>query len=462
MLDAKDWAEETFSRCELGDKRLNKRLICIASDLASNIGQSLSSCCEGNNTALVAGYRFIRNDSISAEGIMQGVILNTVEKAQESAVLLAHEDTTTLKYNHSVKDELGYCSASLESSAAGYMMAHTSMLMDGNTGKTIGIIHQNRWIRNHEDFGKRNNRKIRCYKEKESFKWENTSREIARNLGDQLPKLISICDREADILEYMQYKLHEKQRFIVRARHDRALYEDFGENISSYMCAKTELGQYQINIEQKSGREARVATISLKSGSVELKSTKEMSEKGTESIIVNIVTAVEVGKCLDNSRVTWVLLTTEPVDTYEQAMTVIGYYQQRWRIEEFHKCWKSGTKVENLRMQSIENLERGIVILAPIAIRLMQLRECIGEEKTEEEPCTHLLSPEEFIVLWCSIEKKKKAPKKMPTMKWVYQAIAKLGGWSDSKHTGIASYDAMWRGWFRLTERMQGYFVGAC
>jgi hypothetical protein len=51
-----------------------------------------------------------------------------------------------------------------------------------------------------------------------------------------------------------------------------------------------------------------------------------------------------------------------------QASEIIGYYERRWLIEDYHKVWKSaGTRVEALRMQSRDNLTRMYVILAFIA-----------------------------------------------------------------------------------------------
>ena len=47
----------------------------------------------------------------------------------------------------------------------------------------------------------------------------------------------------------------------------------------------------------------------------------------------------------------------------------------RWRVEEFHKAWKSGAGVEQRRMRGADNLERIAVVLAFVAVRLLQLRE---------------------------------------------------------------------------------------
>ena len=52
--------------------------------------------------------------------------------------------------------------------------------------------------------------------------------------------------------------------------------------------------------------------------------------------------------------------------------------QLRWKIEEFHLAWKSGgAQVEKQRMQTADNLERMAVILAFVAVRLLQLKEVV-------------------------------------------------------------------------------------
>ncbi|MBI4568194.1 MAG: hypothetical protein HY719_07340 [Planctomycetes bacterium] len=37
--------------------------------------------------------------------------------------------------------------------------------------------------------------------------------------------------------------------------------------------------------------------------------------------------------------------------------------------------------------------------------------------------------------------------------------LAALGGWKDTKRTGRVGWEALWRGWDRLQERVTGYRV---
>ena len=95
--DTLSWAEEQLTHCDLGDARRTKRLIKMASQLASRIGDSLSSSCRGVSSALEGSYRFIRNKAIKSPAIAEGGFKATAEQAKDSSTLLALEDTSIIR-----------------------------------------------------------------------------------------------------------------------------------------------------------------------------------------------------------------------------------------------------------------------------------------------------------------------------------------------------------------------------
>lgn len=68
------------------------------------------------------------------------------------------------------------------------------------------------------------------------------------------------------------------------------------------------------------------------------------------------------------------LLTTESVATFAEAEQVVQHYERRWLIEEFHKAWMSGCRVEERPLQTLDALERMTAITVHIAVRILQLR----------------------------------------------------------------------------------------
>jgi hypothetical protein len=57
--------------------------------------------------------------------------------------------------------------------------------------------------------------------------------------------------------------------------------------------------------------------------------------------------------------------------------------------------------------------------------------------------------------MWSKTEHKA-LPKKPPSMYRAYYALAKLGRWHDSKATGIVGWEALWDGWFVLSQLLEG------
>ncbi len=70
---------------------------------------------------------------------------------------------------------------------------------------------------------------------------------------------------------------------------------------------------------------------------------------------MNVVLVQEVGPLPGEPTLRWVLLTSEPVDSAEQVRHIMKYYELRWRIEEYHKAWKSGVEVERQHLKRPES-----------------------------------------------------------------------------------------------------------
>ncbi len=109
--------------------------------------------------------------------------------------------------------------------------------------------------------------------------------------------------------------------------------------------------------------------------SVNVATIAPKNKVATQSI--NVVLAQETNTPEGNEALRWVLLTTEPVETLAQALNIINIYAARWRVEDFHKAWKTGVGAKRQRMTEVDNLERVVSILAFVGVRLMQLRETL-------------------------------------------------------------------------------------
>lgn len=448
LTDTSVWAQTTFQQAKLGDVRRTKRLVQLASQLAAHTGQSLvqSLSCSAE---IEAAYRFVRNDDIEPEAIAEAGFAATVEACKGFDCLLALEDSTSLEYKHrTVSDELGHTTSHKHSRG---LQAHSVLLFAPKEQQVIGLIEQQRWARDINAYGQNKNHAKRAYEDKESYKWQRASQVMVTRLGEQMSKVISVCDREADIIEYLRYKMDKQQRFVVRSMQSRCI-EQSQSKLYPFSATLQSAGVRVVHVQQKGGRKAREAECDVRFAPVTVKIPANKTGQSVELFYVGCKERDhEDGLC-------WHLLTSENVTTAKQAQKIIEYYERRWLIEDFHKSWKTGgTQVEDLRMQSKDNLERMIVILAFIATRIQQLRYYgLKAELSEKLSCENLLSPTAWKVLWLKTEKSK-PPKKAPSVHWAYLRLGKLAGWNDSKRTGIVGWVRLWEGWFKLQTILEGY-----
>lgn len=448
VMDTQAWAESVFGGCTLGDKRRTARLVKLAAQLGRHSGHSVSRSCEGDEAAKEGAYRWLRNSAIGYEQVATGGFDATARAAQGHELLLAVEDSTTLSFRHGVAEALGDTGGKCESQARG-VWAHSVLLLDGQSGQTLGLIEQQLWQRDGER-GSRHKRKERALEDKESYKWQQASEAMSRRLGETMKGVISVCDRESDIHAYLEYKQRTGQRFVVRAAQDRRLDEG---TLFTRMEGAPELGRLVVKVAQRGGRRAREAHLRVHAMRVRLQPPKNGAPG--EAVEVNVVWAHEDRRKAE--PLSWVLLTSEAVTCLADAQQILEWYRLRWRIEEFHKAWKSGAGVEAQRLQQRDNVLRLSTVLAFVAVRLLQLREVVSEvPEAAELPCTRVLSDDEWRVLWASTANRR-PPTEAPSLAWAYRALAKLGGFLDTKRTGVAGWATLWDGWYLLNERMQGF-----
>lgn len=460
VVDEVQWLGELFGHCDLGDVRRTRRLVDVAARLARNAGQSLARCCQGDTAAMLGSYRLIENASVGAEAIAEAGFEAMAQASQTtSGVLLAVEDSTSVVYAHAVTDQLGTTGSQQQPKHRGYLV-HSVLLLEASSERTVGLVEQRRWCREDAGYGRKHARKRRAYEDKESYKWQQASERMVGRMGNAMARTISVCDRESDVYEYLRCKHEQAQRYVIRAQSDRGLTQ--GEQTLFGALAGEQAWQYEatVDIGQRGGRAARKARVQVCGRRVEVKPPADRGKQAM-SLPINVVLVREPAGDGSHERLNWVLLTSEPVQTVEHVKRIVRYYELRWRIEEYHKAWKSGVGVERLRQQSPASLERMLAITAFVAVRLLQLREQLPSRPDKdasqaELTCDHILETEEWKVLWLTV-RKPPLPATPPTARWACLALASLGGFTDTKRTGRPGWATLWHGWQVLQERVAGF-----
>jgi hypothetical protein len=315
IKDTEEWANNLFQNAELGDERRTKRLIKISHQMASNTGSSIVKA-SGSQASIEGAYRFLRNNNIEADDIASAGLSSLLPELKLSNTMLALEDTSTLCYRHNVTKELGHTGAYKQSSSKG-MLAHTVLMVDAETEHTIGLAAQHRWCRKDENFGTANDRKRRKYETKESYKWQRSSEEMNTRYASVMDNIISVCDRESDMFEYIDYKTIQNQRFVVRAKHERIVNAE-GDRLTPYIEYQSSDSSYSVKIQQKGGRKARIAKVAVRYACVTIYPPKKHKKLG--GINLSVISCNEINPPNGTTPLSWKLYTGEPLNSASDAL----------------------------------------------------------------------------------------------------------------------------------------------
>ena len=447
-----EWAQMIFGQANLGDPRRTKRLVQLTSDMAKNASSSIVKAC-GSSDKIEGAYRFIRNEKISPDDIANAGFKHTYEIIHQRPLVLAIQDTTGLTFKHNVTEELGdVCCSKNKKSKTRTLYAHSTLVLDAQTEQTIGLANQHYYYRDKKVSGTRDEQQKRAFEDKETYRWKACFEQVKVNIGD-VSNVIDICDREADIYEYLDYHIKHQHRFLVRAKDNRILLEPNSKLKSLVETSPHQCG-YSVDVKQRGGRKGRKAHMMLSYEAVSIKKPKRA--QGKDSLDLNVIICRETNTDV-KEPLCWILYTTEGINSSEDALRIVRYYELRWRIEEFHKVWKSdGTDVERLRLQRKNNITRTAIIQAFIAVRLMQLQEIAqNNEQAKQISCEECAEKLTWQLLWMKIEKGTPVPAKPPSLYWFYYALAQLGGWYDSKRNGRVGIKVLWLGWFKLIDMVE-------
>ena len=163
-----------------------------------------------------------------------------------------------------------------------------------------------------------------------------------------------------------------------------------------------------------------------------------------------MVLAEEVDPPAGETAVRWLLLTTMPVSSVEAAVQVVLWYSLRWLIERYHYVLKSGCRIEELQLETMQRLERALATYCIVAWRLLWLT--YEARQAPDASCEVLLHKDEWQALYATIHQTPTPPEQPPTLHEAVSWIARLGGFLGRTSDGEPGVQVIWRGWRRLQD----------
>lgn len=121
----------------------------------------------------------------------------------------------------------------------------------------------------------------------------------------------------------------------------------------------------------------------------------------------------------------------------------MSWYLCRWQIELFFKILKSGCKVEELQLETIERLEPALALYLIIAWRVLYLT-MLGRT-CPELPCDAVFAEEEWHAVYI-VTHRQPPPDTPPSLNEMVRMVASFGGFLNRKGDGFPGAETLWIG----------------
>jgi hypothetical protein len=456
------WAEATFGSVQLGDPRRDRRAVAIAHALATETGASLPKQLH-DAAALEATYRFVHSGHVSYEDLIRPHVETTRQDCREHKEVLLIQDTTEVDYQHHPKTSgLGPVG---NGSHQGFLLQSVLAVVP-STRQVLGLAHQEPFLR--QAAPAKETKQQRLSRERESQVWERSVQAIGSPPQDT--RWVHVGDRYSDIFAFLFLCREMKCDFVIRAAQDRCVdllveqaerpvpprshhperpsppAEHLFEVVRSWPAQAS--STVEITASQK--HPARTATVSLAWQPLRLLPPRSQESKGYHPLVVWVIHVWEPEPPEGMEALEWVLLSSLPTQTQEQAEQRVEWYRTRWMVEDFHQGLKTGCRIEQRQIQDYEGLRTLLGLLAPMAVRLMQLR--AASRQDPEQPASQVL-PSDVVEVVAHLDHRTASTM---TIQQCWHAIARYGGYLGRKSDGPPGWKTLWRGWLHIQTLLEG------
>jgi len=448
------WAEVEMRQASLGDARRAARVTRVLARAGAHPAGKLTEVIQ-DPAELQGAYDLLEGGRVSAEALCASFVAATLDRACGDQWIFAVVDGSSVRVTDLTHDKGFGSIGNLEHGARGLKVINA--LGVDPRGATIGLLAQVWWARTSAQRDSRNKRernRKRPLAEKETRHWVEAITQASQAADARGMRLCLLIDREGDNRDLLVALSKTGHDFIVRGAWDRVI-EATGEDeqrIRRRLASEGSAGSYEVAVSGAPSRAPRTARMVVRTARVTLVMGQA---RDVQRLSVNVAWAREEGTTPSGEKpLDWLLFTSRPIETFEQAYAVVHGYTQRWRIEEFHRAWKSSTcRVEEMQLRSFEAATVWATMLANVAARAERMR--LLARTQGERPASIDLTPNEIRALILLRRQRRRrnearVPDTMPTIARVTLWIAELGGYTGRSSGGPPGAVTIRRGLERL------------
>jgi transposase-like protein/transposase Tn5 family protein len=453
-MDHLAWAQAQFAAADLGDRRRTARLISVAAQVAADPLGSLPHQTE-TWPDLKAAYRLFDAEEVTFQALATPHWDLTRQSAPGRSLIL--DDTTELDFGATRQIEgLGPVGSGI---GRGFLL-HSALMVAPETEAIHGLASQVLFYRQPAPKGE--TRAQRRHRDRESAVWG----QLIEQVGAPPPgaQWVHVMDRGADDFEVFCRAQRLGVDWVGRAKSlHRRVADPTGQErpLLDYLKSLPVAGEFPLKLRARPGIPARKARLQVSYGPVTMLVPRQPAESLKQlrprPIAQGVVWVREVDPPPGlKEPIDWVLYTSLPVESLDDAMTIVGYYEKRWLIEEWHKALKTGCQATQRQLKTNGRLEALMGLLSVVAVRLLQAK---GVARTEPERPAVEVVPARYVAMLQG------ARRVAPTTVWgvgrFFRELAKLGGFLGRKGDGEPGWITIWRGWEKLHLMLRGAEVAA-
>ena len=391
---------------------------------------------------LKGAYRLMNSPNITREKLMQPHFNQT--RAQAGPVTLFVLYTTELDFT-TKKQTKGF--GPIGNHKGTGLFVHSLMALTPE-GLVLGLAAQRTWSRStgpaYKNTETRAQRAARPGKESEV--WSNVLGDVGPVPAGQC--WVSVGDRGSDSFDYWTTATQQGWTCVSRVFINRRTDEN--GNLLDRARALPAQGLQVVPQRARQGKAAHTLRLSLAWCDIEVQ-----PPVNTPKSVKKVPLAASIVRCWDvEHNVEWLLLSTKSIQNLEDAAQCVRWYEQRWSIEEFHKCLKSGCHIEDSQLMTSTAVDTLLAFSSIIAVRLLALARMARIEP--ETPAATRID-NDYLQVLCAIRKCNPADL---SVRQYWREVARMGGFLARTNDGDPGWQTLWKGLLKLEDWVNGFRLG--
>ena len=441
MYETSSWAQQTFGGADLGDARRTSRLVRMARQAARKPSGRVTTVF-GDGAERQAAYDLLESPAIESTAVTAALTRSTAHAmSAHERVLVVLDGTSLTLRDRERKRGLGRIGA-WSAGASGLKLVNAIALT--TAGVPIGVSDQKWWRRDEPAV----RGKYRSADTRESRYWRESVESIDQSAARFAPNTVLhfLADREADASLLIWKLIELGHEFTIRSNSNRKVIGRRGpSNLRPVMSQLDPLARMDVALAKSPHRAARTAKLVIRATSIDVR----MRDHHLHQWRIVPLTFVWARETRARGGIDWMLVTNTPVTTAQHACEAVERYAKRWRIEDFHRTWKSGLcNVEDTQLRSAPAIIKWATILGAVALRAEFLRRQ-AREKPEALAAT-IFSQDEIdalIILKSDIKSRKETiTAEGLTIQQAVRWIADIGGYTGNNNAGKPGPTTIGRG----------------